>query len=159
MVVFVPFDGSDLSKTALLHASRASNLYEVSTLAFTVIPNNPNYAREKGWIDDTEPFDRETVVSRLRECVGALAPDATFDYETVGRHSSAGIISSRLRRVARQRDTSAIFVGSEKAGHSIIGTTSVGGRVAFEDEYDIAIIRNVLSEVEDVTVLGGSLAT
>lgn len=156
MVVFVPFDGSDLSKTALLHASRSSALYEVDTLAFTVIPTGPKYARENGWVGRTEPFDRETIVSRLRECVATLAPDATFEHAVVGEHSSAGTISSRLRRAARQQDTSAIFIGSKKAGHTIIGTTSVGGRVAFEDAYDIAIIRNTLPEAEDVDVLRGS---
>lgn len=150
MVVLVPFDGSDLSKTALLHASRASGLYEDSILAFTVIPDGPEYAREHGWISDTEPYDRDTVVSRLREWVAELAPDAAFEYAVVGRRSSAGTISSQLRREARQRDTSAIFIGSENAGHSIIGTTSVGGRVAFEDAYDIAIIRNTLPEAERV---------
>lgn len=150
MVVLVPFDGSDLSKTALLHAYRASGLYEDSTLAFAVIPDGPEYAREQGWIDKTESYDRETVVSRLREWVAELAPDAAFDFAIVGRRASAGTISSRLRREARQRDTSAIFIGSENAGHSIIGTTSVGGRVAFEDAYDIAIIRNTLPEAERV---------
>ena len=150
MVVIVPFDGSVLSKTALLHGGRASELYEEATVAVTVIPKRKaEYARENGWIAEGEAFDMETIVSRLREQVADIDPDAGFEHLLVDRYASSGTISSRIRRFARQRDTSAIFIGSENAGHSMIGTTSVGGRVAFEGAYDIAIIRNPHPTVMD----------
>lgn len=147
MVVIVPFDGSVLSKTALLHAIQTSELYETTTLAVTVIPDrNAGYARENGWISSTEPFDRETIVSRLREQVAELAPEAEFEHIVVDKHAQSGTISSRIRRFARNRDTSAIFIGSENAGRSLVGLKSVGGRVTFEHAYDIGIIRNPLPE-------------
>ncbi|WP_435115663.1 universal stress protein [Halolamina sp. C58] len=147
MVVIVPFDGSALSKTALLHAERASELYDESPVAVAVIPrHNTEYARENGWISEEETFDEETVVSHLREQVAAVDPDIDFEHLLVDRYASSGTISSRIRRFARNRGTVAIFIGSENAGHSMIGTTSVGGRVAFEGAYDIAIIRNVHPE-------------
>ena len=151
MVVIVPFDGSALAETALMHASRAAVLYEESVLAVTVIPNrNAKYARENGWIAADEPFDGETIRSRLREQVAAIAPDADFEHVVVDKYASSGTISGRIRRLASQRNTSAIFIGSKNAGHSIIGTASVGGRVAFEDAYDIAIIRNPLPKAEGI---------
>lgn len=149
MVVITPFDCSVLSKTALLHASRASELYNETPLAVTVIPNrNAEYARENGWITGTEEFDKETIVSRLRRKVAELAPEADFEHIVVDRYAPSGTISNRIRSLARDRETSAIFIGSENAGHSIIGTASVGGRVAFAHAYDIAIIRNPLPEAE-----------
>jgi len=150
MVVIVPFDGSVLSKTALLYGVRASGLYEETTIAVTVIPRQKaEYARENDWIAENEAFDRETIVSRLRERVKGVAPEAGFEHLVVDRYASSGTISSRIRRFARERDTSAIFIGSKNAGHSMIGTTSVGGRVAFEGAYDIAIIRNPHPTVVD----------
>jgi len=150
MVVIIPFDGSVLSRTALLHGTRASKLYEERPLAVTVIPDqNTGYARENGWITGTEEFDRETIASRLRGQVEEIAPEADFKYVVVDKYAPSGTISSRIRRFARNQDTSAIFIGSENAGHSIIGTASVGGRVAFEGAYDIAIIRNPHPDIEE----------
>jgi len=149
MVVIIPFDGSVLSKTALLHGARASSLYEEHPIAVTVIPRrNTDYARENGWISSTEEFDEETIVSRLRGQVEEISPEARFKHIFVDRYAPSGTISNRIRRFARKQDTSAIFVGSKNAGHSIIGLNSVGGRVTFEEDCDIAIIRNPHPDVE-----------
>lgn len=152
MVILVPFDGSMLSRTALFHAYRASGNYNEMTLVVTVIPDgNEDYAREKGWLSSSKPFDRATIISRLREQVAELAPDADFEYILVGRHAPPGTMSNRIRQLARTRDASAIFIGSENAGHSRLGTESIGGRVAFEADCDISLIRNVLPQIEDKT--------
>ncbi|WP_161973147.1 universal stress protein [Halostella litorea] len=149
MVVIVPFDGSTLSKSALLHGLRASGLYQDDLLAVTVIPDrNAGYARENGWLTDEEEFDKELIVSRLRQQVAQIAPEAEFKHITVDRYATSGTISSRIRRLARDLDTSAIFIGSENAGHSFLGPESVGGRVAYENAYDIAIIRNPIPEID-----------
>ncbi|WP_247730473.1 universal stress protein [Halovivax limisalsi] len=149
MVLLIPYDGSALSKTALLHAARSATLYEQTPLAVTVIPDsNAAYARENGWIAEHETFDRATIVSRLREQVAELAPEADFEYIFVDRAAPSGTISNRIREFARERETAAIFIGSENAGHTMLGMDSVGGRVAFEHAADIAIIRNSLPEVE-----------
>ena len=149
MVILVPFDGSTLARTALLHASRSSDIYKQTPLVVTVIPNgNTAYARRKGWLTNSESFDTDTVVSRLREQVAELAPDADFEYVLVDEHAPPGTMSSRLRQLARTHDAVAIFVGSENAGHSRLGTQSVAGRVVFEKGCDIAVIRNPLPEAE-----------
>ncbi|WP_435066777.1 universal stress protein [Haloplanus sp. C73] len=88
MVILVPFDGSTLSRTALLHASRSAGLYNEAPLAVTAIPDgNADYARRKGWLTESESFDRKTIVSRLREQVAELAPDADFEYVLVDAHA------------------------------------------------------------------------
>jgi nucleotide-binding universal stress UspA family protein len=147
MVIIAPFDGSALSKTALLHAVQSSELYDETPLAVTIIPSrNVSYARKKGWIASDEGFDKQTILSRLRGQVMDVAPKARFEHLVVDKYAQSGSISNRLRRFARTRNTSAIFIGSGKAGRSFLGNDSVGGRLVFEYAYDVAIIRNPLPE-------------
>ena len=149
MVVVVPFDGSALSKSALLHAAWSAELYHETPVAVTIIPDKDTaYAQEKGWLSSTETFDIDTIVFHLREQVRDLAPAAEFEYVVVGKYAPSGTITSRIRRFARTHDTSAIFIGSENAGSSVLGLDSVGRRIAAEKAYDIVIIRNTLPEVE-----------
>jgi nucleotide-binding universal stress UspA family protein len=149
MAIVVPFDGTALSETALLHAHNSSKLYEQPVIAVTVIPSeDKDYAREHGWITEEEEFDKETITSRLQQQVKEICPDADFEYISVPRTSSSGTISSRLRRFAKDRDASAVFIGSENAGRLVIGITSVGGRVAADLDYDVAIFREALPETE-----------
>ena len=68
MVIVVPFDGSELATTALLHAENASKLYADPVVAVTAIPRgNAGYARDREWIADGARFDMETIVAHLRE--------------------------------------------------------------------------------------------
>jgi nucleotide-binding universal stress UspA family protein len=150
MVVIVPFDGTELAKTALLHADHSSEMYADAVIAVAVIPKeNEKYAREHGWIGDGEPFDKETIVKRLRREVCAITEDANFEYLTVPRYSSSGAISSQIRRFAKNQDASAVFIGSGNAGNMVIGMDSVGGRVASDSDYDVAIFREPLPEIEE----------
>ncbi|MGM0590711.1 MAG: universal stress protein [Halobacteriota archaeon] len=149
MVVLIPFDGSTLSRTALKHGSHAANLYEESILAVSVIPDrNATYAREHDWITGDEAFEIETIVSRLRRQVAQIAPEAEFKHIVVDRYAPSGTIANHIRRLARNLDVSAIFIGSQNAARSVLGTKSVGGQVAYEDDYDIVIIRNPMPEPE-----------
>ena len=159
MVLVTPYDGSTLSRTALIHAARASELYGERALAVTIVPSqNTSYAREKGWIGNDEEFDKETILSRLRGEVKEIAPEAGFEHLVVEKYAQSGMVSNRIRRLARNRDTSAIFIGSDKAGHSFIGNDSVGGQLVFEHAYDIAITRNPLPEAESGPVKAGDPA-
>jgi nucleotide-binding universal stress UspA family protein len=63
MVLVVPFDGSELSKTALVRAARFDTVLEEGVLAVTAIPSgNAGHARERGWVDDGDSFDGQRVV-------------------------------------------------------------------------------------------------
>lgn len=149
MSIVVPFDGSVLAKTALLHAENAAKMYGESVIAVTVIPRkNDKYAREERWLSPDEEYDKETIVARLRRQVKEITPDSEFEHIPVSRYSSSGTISSRIRRFAREKDASAVFIGSGNAGRMVIGAESVGGRIAADLDYDIAIFRHALSEAK-----------
>jgi nucleotide-binding universal stress UspA family protein len=149
MTLIVPFDGSKLSEAALIRAVQFQTVLEEDVVVVSVIPrNNTEYARERGWIDETEPFDAETVVSYLERTVVERAPEATFQQIFVDRHAPRGTISNRIRRFARDHDASIVFVGSDNAGRMVRGIT-VGASVAGDRSYDTMIISNeILPEIE-----------
>lgn len=157
MTFVVPFDGSALAEAALVRAEEFATVLDESVVAVTVIPNgDEEYARERGWTTESEAssgsgFDPESVLSTIREQVEALSPTARFRYETVGKHATAGTISNRLRRTARDEGASMVFIGSENAGSMVSSLGSVGSSVAAEDAYDVVIIQNrAPSKVERV---------
>ena len=152
MVIVVPFDGSELATTALLHAENASKLDANPVVAVTAVPRgNAGYASDREWIADGARFDMETIVAHLREQVTDVVPESEFRHLPVPRYSSSGAISSQLRRFAKDLDASAVFIGSENAGRIVVGMGSVGGRVAADPEYDVAIIRQPLPEAESAS--------
>jgi nucleotide-binding universal stress UspA family protein len=140
MTLVVPFDNSDLSKTALVRATQFDTVLEDGVLAVSVVPNNAKYARERGWLADDEEFDRETVLSGLREQVRDINPDAAFESISVSRYAQAGEIASKIRKFARNNDASIVFVGSENAGRVVNSVGSVGGSVAADRRFDTMII-------------------
>lgn len=143
MTLVVPFDGSELSESALRRAVEFGDVFDEEVIAVTVVPDsNTSYARERGWLDGDEPFDRQTVVSRLSGHVESIAPDATHRHVLVDRYAPAGTISNRLRRVAWDVDATMVFVGSDNAGQIIQSISSVGTNVATDSAYDVVIVRN-----------------
>ncbi|WP_338738026.1 universal stress protein [Haloplanus salilacus] len=143
MAFVVPFDGSELAKTALVRAVEFGRVLDERVIAISVIPEgNASYARERGWIDRDAPFDLDAAVGTLHESVAAHAPNAEFRYAVVGRHATSGTIASRIRRMAKEADASMVFVGSENAGHVVSSLSSVGDTVAADDTYDVVIVRN-----------------
>ena len=142
MTFVVPFDGSDLSKAALVRAGAFATVLEENVLAVTVIPRrNADYAANHGWIDPDGAYDLETILNRLGTQIEACSPDATFRHELVDRYAPVGTIKNRLRRVIREVDASMVFVGSDNAGRMITALGSVGGGIATGDDYDVVIVR------------------
>ncbi|ATW87448.1 nucleotide-binding universal stress UspA family protein [Halohasta litchfieldiae] len=140
MTLVVPYDNSELSKTALIRAAQFSTVFDQRVVAVSVVPrNNTTYARERDWIGSNERFDTEAVVTTLRESVAKIAPEATFDHISVGRDAPSGTIANKIRRFARQNDASIVFVGSENAGR-IVGTLTVGSSVTTDRSYETMII-------------------
>jgi nucleotide-binding universal stress UspA family protein len=143
MVLVVPFDGSELSKTALVRAVQFDTVFDQGVVAVLVVPrNNATYARERGWIGPREAFDAEAIIDELRESVATIAPEAEFHHLSVGRDSPSGTIANRIRKFARDRGASIVFVGSENAGR-IAGSLSVGSSVTTDRSYDTMIISHV----------------
>ncbi|OVE83083.1 universal stress protein [Natronolimnobius baerhuensis] len=143
MTLVVPFDGSQLSETALVRATEFGNVFDEIVLAVSVIPKgNTKYARERGWIGSKDDFEMETVVSRLHTQVTSLCPSANFRHTVVDRYAPSGSIAKQLRRVARIEDASMVFIGSENAGQFVSAVSSVGGNVATDTGYDVVIVRH-----------------
>ncbi|EMA41146.1 universal stress protein [Halobiforma nitratireducens] len=146
MTFVVPFDGTALSRAALLRADRFSTVLEKDVVAVTVVPKgNAEYAHEKGWLEDDESFSLRTVLSRVHQDVVDTVPQANFRHVVVDRYASPGTVATRLRRVAREVDASMVFIGSENAGRIVNNISSVGATVAAERTYDVVIVR---SEIE-----------
>ena len=143
MTLVVPFDGSDLSRAALVRARQFASVFEENVIAISVIPRgNTDYARERGWIGPTERYDHDAVLETLRESAAECCPSAEFRHDTVDRNSPRGTISNCLRRMARDADASMVFIGSENAGRIVSALSSVGASVAAEDAYDVVIVRH-----------------
>lgn len=140
MTLVVPYDGSELSKTALIRAAQFSTVFDQNIIVVTVIPkNNTAYARERDWLGPNEVFDTETIVTTLRESIAEIAPDATFNHISVGRDAPSGTIANKIRRFARENEASIVFVGSENAGQ-IVGSLTVGSSVTTDRAYETMII-------------------
>lgn len=145
MTIVVPFDGSELSETALVRATALGEAFEERVLALTIVPkNDAEYARDHDWLGPDEEFEMQSVVGRLRERVADLAPRAEFRYETVGRYASAGTIATTLRRAAKTADASLVAIGSDNAGHMVASIHSVGSTVASDAAFDVLIVRRPL---------------
>jgi len=143
MALVVPFDGSQLSKTALVRAAQFDTVLDEGVLAVTAIPSgNAEYARERGWLDDGESFDGQRVVEHLRGQVHEIAPDTAFEHIVVSKYAQAGEIAQKLRSFARSHDAGIVFIGSENAGR-IARSISVGGTVATDRAYDTMLVSHV----------------
>lgn len=143
MTLIVPFDGSELAEAALVRATEFGVVFDEDVLAVSVIPqNNARYARERGWVDSDEEFDMESIVSHLHEQVVNLAPSADFRHAVVDQSAPSGAIAGCIRDVAKHEDASMVFIGSENAGHMVVGVSSVGGPVAADEAYDVVLVRD-----------------
>lgn len=140
MTLVVPFDDSALARAALVRARQFDTALEEGVVAVTVVPGgNAEYARQRGWIDATEPFDLDRIVERLEESVAELAPESGFECIVTDRRARHGTIAKKLRRFARDAEATIIFIGSENAGR-LTSSISVGSSVTTDRHYDTMII-------------------
>lgn len=143
MSFLVPFDGSVLSEAALERAVEFADSLDRSLCTVTVVPmGDAWYAIDRGWLEPHEPFDADAVRAAIREQVHNVSPDTTVRLESVDRYATAGTISNRIRRVARDVDASIVFIGSENAGEIVSTVSSVGSSVAADEAYDVFIVRH-----------------
>lgn len=140
MTYLVAYDGSPLAKSALLRAAEYGTAVDEAVHAVTVVPADGTLAREHGWLETDESFDRSVIADRVREDIHALVPDATVHCEFAEKHAARGRISRMIRGVAKAEQISVLFVGSEAAGHLVTRLASVGQSVAY-GEYDLHITR------------------
>ncbi|OAQ52601.1 universal stress protein [Natrinema mahii] len=141
MTFVVPFDGSELAEAALVRAVEYDAALEEGIAAVVVVPERKGYAREKGWIDEDEPYDVDAVVERLRERVRTLAPSATFECERIREFPPEARLAGHIERLIRNHDPSVVFLGSDNVGRVVTPLTSVGVHVAADESYDVFIVR------------------
>ncbi|WP_262180313.1 universal stress protein [Haloarcula laminariae] len=146
MTLLVPFDGSELSEAALERATEFAEFTGEDVLALTVVPDQPEYALSRNWVDAEEPFDPGAVAERFRERVADIAPEAEFRYEVPEDVSSMASITTdvtrTIRAVAHDVGASVVFIGSENAGRVSSPVSSVGAPVSEDPGYDVYIIRH-----------------
>ncbi|MFC7128756.1 universal stress protein [Haloferax chudinovii] len=143
----VAYDGSRLANAALDRAAQFASATDRDVLAVAVVPDDPAYAVDAGWVPSREAFDQQAVVGELHETAVDIAPSASFQAVTVGRDPAPGNIVAELRTAASETDASVIFVGSENAGRVVVPLVSVGGHVASDDAHDVHIVRNAPPEI------------
>ncbi|MFB6120329.1 MAG: universal stress protein [Halobacteriaceae archaeon] len=146
MTFLVPFDGSDLSVAALERAAEFAGYAGQDLVALTVIPDDPDYARERGWVRSDEPFAVERVAGRLEGQVAEVAPDADFRHEVTENTDPVATIAMDVTRAIRQAaaevGATVLFVGSENAGRVSTPLTSVGNPISEDPQYDVFIVRH-----------------
>ncbi len=142
MSFVVPFDGSPLAEAALARAVEFGRALDEDVTAVVVVPGgNATYARQKGWLDDDEAFDHETVLERVRDQAWDIAPEVDLDHLVVDRYAPPGTIANRLKQYVQAAEAAMVFIGSENAGRLVTSISSIGGRLASGDEYDVVIVR------------------
>lgn len=148
MTLLVPFDGADLSKAALRRATEFGEMLDQEVLVLSVIPTDEAYARERGWVEESEPFEPELFTLELRDQAAEIAPEATFrserptDPQDEPFASATTNIVRTIRRVAGEVDADILFIGSENAGRVSQPLTSIGANVSNDPRYDVHIVRH-----------------
>ena len=147
MTVLAPFDGSPLAETALKRAATFGDSWDEEVVALTVIPQEPSFAVERGWIDDESAFDSLALRDHFAERVGEIAPEATFRYEIpedsdVLTATAIDDVTRTVRHVAAELNVSVIFIGTENAGRISTPVTSVGSPLSKDPQYDVHIVRH-----------------
>jgi len=147
MTLLVPFDGSDLSEAALKRATEFASFMDAELLVLSVVPEDEEYARERGWVGVGEAFNRTLVEGTLEDRARGIAPDATFRVETPTDVASTASVTvdvvRTIRDVAAEVGAEIVFVGSENAGRVSTPITSVGRPLSDDPRYDVHIVRHV----------------
>ena len=152
MTLLVPFDGSDLAADALEKAATFGELLDEEVVALTVIPDDADYARDRGWITEGEPFDIEAIEAGMQVRAKEVAPEVTFRTERVSSDEPTATptknVVREIRRVAGEIEASIVFIGSRNAGSVIAPQSSVGSPVASDQRYDVYVVRRPGAEIE-----------
>lgn len=143
MTYLVPYDGSDLADAALATARDHARADGRDLVAVVVIPrSNVRYAREKGWLDEDQPFDREAIEDGLESRARSIAPEVGFKVADVDRFGHRARIANAVGRVAARVDVHTVYLGSKQAGGSVVPSNSVGGAIANDPDVDIHVVRS-----------------
>jgi nucleotide-binding universal stress UspA family protein len=146
MTLLVPFDDSPLSRAALKRAGDFAAFMDTEVVALTVVPDDPDYAAEHGWLTEQTPFTVEAIAERLRKKAAEIAPNARFRHESITNEEPVATttldVVRKVREVAHEEDATILFIGSENAGRVASPLSSVGNPLSEDATYDIHIVRH-----------------
>jgi nucleotide-binding universal stress UspA family protein len=147
MTLLVPFDDSPLSRAALKRASEFAAFMDTEVVALTVIPDDTDYATERGWLTEQTPSTVEAIAARLEEKAHEVAPNARFRHEPLDGDDDPVATTTldvvrKIRQVAHDEDAEILFVGSENAGRVTSPLSSVGNPLSEDAAYDVHIVRH-----------------
>ncbi|WP_435333821.1 universal stress protein [Haloarchaeobius sp. TZWWS8] len=146
MSLLVPYDGSSLSTAALRRAREFADYSDADLVVLTLIPDDPEYATERGWLEDEDTFDVGVIERKLRQRVHDDAPNAEFRCELIENVDPVASVTldvvRRIREVANEESAEILFVGSENAGRVASPLTSVGSPLSEDPQYDVHIVRH-----------------
>ncbi|ARS90987.1 universal stress protein [Natrarchaeobaculum aegyptiacum] len=141
MTFVVPYDGSPLADAALERAAAFGAALDEQVSVVSVVPERTRYAREKGWIDEDEPYDVDAVVEDLRTRALSIAADAAFAVERIREFPPGDRLAAHIERLVREQEPTVVFLGSDNVGRVVTPLTSVGVHVAGDEEYDVYVVR------------------
>jgi nucleotide-binding universal stress UspA family protein len=142
MTFLVPYDGSDLSRAALVRAVEYGDALGEPVTVTAVLPEDDwGYARTKRWVGEDEAYDPEAVEEQLTEEVRAVDEDVSVRTEVIAE-VTPGRVARRIESVASEVCPSVVFLGSENAGQIVTPISSVGSEVAADAEYDVHVVRH-----------------
>jgi len=147
MTILTPFDGSDLAQTALKRAETFAASRDEALVALTVVPDDPAFAVERGWVDGESEYDQAELCREFEQQVEAISTRARFrceepDDSDVLTATATDDITRTIRQVAADLEVSVIFIGTENAGRISTPVTSVGSPLSKDPKYDVHIVRH-----------------
>jgi len=147
MTLLVPFDDSELSRTALERAGEFAALRDEEIVVLTVVPDDEAFAVERGWIDPDGALDIDQVCAEFEQEVREIDDSVTFrcerpDASDALTATTIDDITRTIRTVAEELDVSIVFIGSENAGLASMEEHSVGSPISTDPRYDVHIVRH-----------------
>lgn len=139
MTLLVPFDGSSASEAALDRAVEHGEAFGEDVVAVSFVPTGSEYAERRRWIRPDEEFAAETASADLRRKIEEATDDAEWTFEESLASAPTDGIATRVQQIARDVDTSILFVGTSDGDDRL--TTPFGG-VASTADYDLYLVRS-----------------
>lgn len=135
MVFLVPFDGTPQATAALERAVEYAGAMDCDVVATALVPTGESVAERRQWIDPAEDFAAETAAGDLRRKIEEATDDTELRFEDSGAHAPDGGLSETVRRVAREVDATAVFLGAAGDGQVVVPVDGEGA------DFDVHVVR------------------
>ncbi len=126
MPIVIAFDGSLLSKLALVKAKNLAEGVDTKLIVVSVVPDDADYVAACGWNLEGDEFHPDKVLRHLHEEVVELAP-ASESRRIITLSSDPNEIADAIHETAIKNEADIVVFGRENAGQitqSVIGDPS-----------------------------------